>query len=148
MTEVAPIALSAELTSSASVGDSTVQVAIALRNRSALPVWVNKRMGVGYEDGLVREIYFTVCDEAGNALPVPDDARVDVHRMPPSMDDFTQLEPGAAVSATVDLAMWYPFRPGRYRVTISYENIWDGREFGIDAFTGHVSADPLSTEIR
>jgi hypothetical protein len=128
---------------------SPIPVEVTLRNVSSRPIWVNARLGVGYEDGLSRELFFTVIDaSSGRVLPVPDTARVDVHRMPPARTDFRELAPGEAVGATVDLAFWYPFqRPGDYRVVVTYENDDDGRRFGLDAFTGAVAADPLELAV-
>jgi hypothetical protein len=128
---------------------ASIPVHLTLTNRSNVPVWVNRRMGLGYEDGIEREVYFTVLDEAGNVLPVPDDARVDVHRMPLQRDDFQLLSPGDGVATDVNLSLWYPFtKAGRYRVVLDYDNTADGKPFGIDAFTGRVTANPLTIEIQ
>jgi hypothetical protein len=129
--------------------NSPVPVEVTLSNVSADPIWVNARLGVGYEDGLFRELHFTVFDaSSGDILPVPDTARVDVHRLPPTRDDFRELAPGGEVETSVDLAFWYPFqRSGDYRVVLTYENEDDGHAFGIDAFTGIIQADPLEIAI-
>jgi hypothetical protein len=126
-----------------------IPVQLTLRNTSLSPAWVNRRMGVGYEDSLVREIYFTVYAADGTPLPVPNDARADAHRMPPQREDFALLESGAAATAVVDVALWYPFREGGlYRIVFTYENRWDGGEFGVEAVTGKVSAVPLSLTMK
>jgi hypothetical protein len=122
---------------------------VALRNASPTPIWVNARMGMGYEDGLVRELYFTVYDAEGTLLPVPDGARVDVHRLPPRRQDFMELAAGGAVETTVDASFWYPFpHSGRFSIVFTYENRWAGHEFGVEAFTGTVSAPALSVAVE
>jgi hypothetical protein len=127
---------------------SPIPVTVTLRNVSSRPIWVNQRLGVGYEDGLFRELYFSVIDAStGQVLPVPDTARVDVHRMPPVREDFRELAPGEEISAAVDLAFWYPFQQGDYRVVFTYENEDAGQAFGIDAFTGTITAEPLELTI-
>ena len=144
-----PLTLSAtsDRTTYPRVGPIPLQV--TLRNTSLSPIWVNRRMSVGYEDGLMREIYFTVYDADDTLLPVPDEARVDAHRMPPQREDFARLDGGAAVAVSVDVALWYPFRKaGLYRIIFIYENRWDGRGFGVEAFTGKVSAAPLFITIE
>jgi hypothetical protein len=127
---------------------SPIPVTVTLRNVSSNPVWVNQRLGVGYEDGLFRELFFTVIDAStGQVLPVPDAARVDVHRMSPAREDFRELAPGEEVSASVDLAFWYPFQQGDYRVVFTYVNEDAGQAFGIGAFTGTITAEPLELTI-
>jgi hypothetical protein len=126
-----------------------IPVQLVLANPSDAPVWVNRRMGLGYEDGIEREIYFHVLNESGEVLPIPDEARVDAHRSPLRQSDFQLLTPGEQVTTDVNLALWYPFtKPGRYRVLFCYENTTDGRVFGVEAFTGRITADALAIEIR
>jgi hypothetical protein len=143
--ETSPLALAVQSEAASFRLGSPIPVRVTLRNVSSQPVWVNQRLGMGYEDDLIRELYFTVFDaSSGQVLPVPDTARVDAHRLPPTRDDFRQLEPGGEVVVNTDLAFWYPFeRPGPYRVVVSYENRDDGQAFGLRAFTGRVDADPI-----
>lgn len=146
---IGPLMLTATGERTAYPRTGPIPLQLTLRNTSPSPVWVNRRMGVGYEDGLVREIYFTVYAADGTLLPVPDDARVDVHRMPPQRKDFERLDAGARIEATVSAARWYRFgQPGQYRIVFTYENRWDGKEFGIEAFTGKISAPALSIVVE
>lgn len=126
-----------------------IPLTVMLRNISTAAVLVNGRMGVAYEDSVVRELYFTVSTADGQVLPVPNEARTDVHRMPPRKDDFRYLGPGQTLATVVDVTMWYPFPwAGRFSIVFTYENIWDGKQFGIDAWTGRVSSDPVSLVIE
>jgi len=144
-----PLTLSATAAQTNFRPGEPIPVRLALRNVSASTMWVNRRLGAGYEDNVEREVYFTVFSAEGAVLPVPEEARVDVHRMPPVRADFAQLNPAASIEATLDAAMWYPFRQaGKYRIVFTYENLRDGKEFGLDAFRGKVSADPLSIVIE
>jgi hypothetical protein len=127
---------------------AAIPVRLRLVNRSAAAVQVNGRLGAGYQDGLYREVFFTVRDSAGRVLPVPDSARVDAHRLPPGRGDFQLLEPGESVTGELDLALWYPFaQPGDYLVELHYENSDDGAAFGLAAFTGRVDADAFRLRI-
>lgn len=128
----------------------SVTVQVALRSAATEPIWVNKRMGMGYEDSLIRELFCTIRDEStGRPLPVSEDERVDAHRLPPTRKDFEQLRPGEEVTAVVNLATWHPFRqPGVYRVELIYENQFDGHEFGLQAFTGAVRAEPVTIKLE
>ena len=126
-----------------------IPLKLTLSNISLSPLWVNQRMGVGYADSLVREIYFAVYAPDGTLLPEPDETKVDVHRMPPEKENFALLGPGEAVATFVDLALWYHFREvGRHQIVFTYENHWDGRKFGVEAFTGKAVAPPLSVTIE
>jgi hypothetical protein len=143
----APLTLTATAASTTFPAGAPIPVRLGLVNRSQAPIQVNRRFGVGYDDGLCREIFFTVRDRAGRVLPVPDEARVDAHRLPPGKTDFHLLNLGEAVTGEVNLALWYPFEQNDYLVTMHYENTDDGAAFGIDAFTGRVDSDALSLHI-
>ena len=105
---------------------------------------------MGYEDDIIRELYFTVYDAStGRLLPVLDTERVDVHRLPPTRQDFQQLEPSETVAVAVDLAHWYAFKnAGSYRIVFSYDNQFDGQEFGFQAFTGRVVSDSIEITLN
>ncbi|HJQ02614.1 MAG TPA: hypothetical protein VJ851_13525 [Jatrophihabitans sp.] len=140
----APLELTATAAGDTFAVGAAIPVRLRLANRSVVAVQVNGRLGVGYQDGLYREVYFTVRDSAGQVLPVPDSSRVDAHRLPPGKDDFQLLEPGESVTGELDLALWYPFvQPGDYLVELHYQNSDDGAAFGLAAFTGRVDADAL-----
>jgi hypothetical protein len=143
-----PLTLTATAASNTFPVGAPIPARLRLANRSHAPIQVNRRFGVGYHDGLCREIYFTVRDRAGRVLPVPDEARVDAHRLPPGKNDFHLLNPGEAVTGELNLALWYPFeRANDYLIDIHYENTDDGAAFGIDAFTGRVDAEVLYLRI-
>jgi hypothetical protein len=125
-----------------------IPVRLALTNQSSESVWVNGRLGVGYPDGLCREIFFTVRDDSGQVRPVPDAARVDAHRLPPRRLDFVLLGPRQAVTGELDLALWCPFeQPGSFSVEFHYQNSDDGAAFGLAAFTGRVDAESIRLRI-
>lgn len=144
----APLALTASPAGHVLPVGGPVPVRLSLANRSHIPVQVNRRLAVGYADGLYREIFFTVRDRAGRLLPVPDEARVDAHQLPPVRDNFQLLNPGDEVTSGVDLALWYPFeQANEYLVTMHYENSDDGSAFGISAFTGRLDSEDLHLRI-
>ena len=122
---------------------------VTLANPSTRPVWINQRLGLGYEDALFRELFITVRDERGAVLAVRADQRRDAHRMPPARADFRELAAGDSVAATVDIAPWLPaLAPGRYQVTVTYHNDDSGQAHGLAAFTGAVAAAPVAITLR
>lgn len=144
----APLTLTATTAGDSFGVGAPIPVRLALTNRSAQPVRVNRRFGVGYPDGLYREIFFTVRDESGRVLPVPDAARVDAHRLPPNRLDFALLGPEDAATGELDLGLWYPFeQPGSFFVQFHYENSDAGTDFGLDAFTGRIDSDPIRLRV-
>jgi hypothetical protein len=144
----APLTLTASTAGDRFAVAAPIPVRLALTNQSANPVWINGRLGVGYPDGLCREIFFTVRDDAGRVLPVPDAVRVDAHRLPPTQLDFVQLRPRQAVTGQLDLALWCPFeQPGSFSVEFHYQNSDDGSAFGLAAFTGRVDAGGIRLQI-
>ncbi len=102
-------------------------------------------MGVGYEDGFARELFFRVYDAStGNIIPPPENERVDAHRMPPTQEDFVPLGPGEACDAGVDVYFWHRFtHSGSYRIVFTYDNQYDGHEFGLRAFAGSIESNSL-----
>jgi hypothetical protein len=144
----APLTLTATTSGDGFAMAAPIPVRLRLTNQSAEPVRVNGRFGVGYPDGLYREIFCTVRDDTGRVRPVADGARVDAHRLPPGRLDFQLLAPQQAVTGELDLALWYPFeQPGRYSVEFHYQNSDDGAAFGFDAFTGRIDSDVLQLQI-
>jgi len=146
---IAPLKLTALCDKSSFRLGSSILVQVKLSNASAHPIWINKRMGVGYEDSMVREIFFTVYDAStGRVIPAPEDERVDAHRLPPSRGDFQQLGPGDAADVVVDLSYWYRFKlAGNYQIIFTYDNHYDGGEFGVKAFKGKVTSNPVDVTL-
>jgi hypothetical protein len=144
----APLTLTASTAGDRFAAGAPIPVRLALTNQSPDPVWVNGRFGVGYPDGLCREIFFTLRDDTGQLRPVPDQLRVDVHRLPPGQLDFVLLGPQQAVTGELDLALWCPFeQPGSFSAEFHYQNSDDGSAFGLAAFTGQVDADTVRLQI-
>ena len=129
--------------------DSDALVTVTLTNMSPDPLWVNKRMGLGYADDAERELCATIRAADGSIVLVPKSERADVHRMPLEHADFVKLAGGDSTTMTVNLAIWHPFRqPGRFQVVFIYENRTHGKAFDVEAFVGKVRADPLWLEVE
>ena len=135
--------------SSFSLG-SSIPVEVKLTNVSSDSVWINKRLGVGYEDSSIRELFFTVYDSfTREIIPAPETERVDVHRMPPARVDFDLLAPGASVGVAVDLSYWHRFgENGHYEIVFTYQNEYDGHEFELKAFTVELVSNPLTITVQ
>jgi hypothetical protein len=144
-----PLTLTARADATTFRRGASIPIVLTLANTSTTPLWVNRRIGVGYQDSLFREVYFTVTDAVtGAVVPVADKDRADAHRLPPSRADFAELAPGAMRSERIDLAIWFRFpRAGRYRVAFTYHNDADGAEHELRAFTGVVAAAPIELAI-
>jgi hypothetical protein len=146
----APLSLTVSLAQPARPAGAPIYAQVALVNRSQRAITVNGRLALGYADGLERELFFEVQDaETGRTIPVPDEQRVDSHVMPPGQDDFRALAPGASIGRDVDVSVHFPFsKPGRYRIVFHYENRHRGSEFGLDAYVGTVTAEPVVLEVQ
>lgn len=129
--------------------DSPIPVTITIKNQSSEPLCLNKRMGVAYQDSLIRELYFSVYDaKLKLMLSVPDDMLVDVDRRLPKKSDFQMLNPGEFVAVESDLTHWFPFdQKGIYRIVFTYDNEFDGGEFGLSAFVGKIDSNPIDIVI-
>jgi len=138
------LALAAHSEPSAIPVGSPIRVELTLANLGSEPVWINRRMSVGYPDDTLREIYVTVHDAGGAVVKVSETERVDAHRSPPGRGDFVELGPQQSLRASVDLTLWFPTRlPGRYTVAVTYANDDAGGAFGLRGFTGAITAAPF-----
>jgi hypothetical protein len=119
--------------------ESAVTVTTSLSNREKAPVRVYfRRELVSFEvtgpDGTL------ICD------PQPD-TRV------PDRQAFSLLNPGASLTVTSRLIELCPddtfARPGLYVVSAQFDGLTDGKEWGYDAFVGHVVAErPAVIRVR
>ena len=145
-----PLRLTASLEDAIFRLGQPIPVRLELINVSSEPVWINKRMSVGYEDGFTRELFFCIYDAStGNIIPAPENERVDAHRLPPTREDFRLLGSGEACDTVIDVYFWHRFaRSGSYRIVFTYDNQYDGHEFGLRAFTGSIESNPLLITIE
>jgi hypothetical protein len=143
-----PVALAVRSEPSAIPVGSPIRVELTLTNVGSAPVWINRRMSVGYPDDILREVYVTVHDARGVLVKVSDIERVDAHRSPPIRSDFVELAPKQSFRADVDLTLWFPTRLlGHYTVTVTYANDDAGTAFGLQAFTGAVTTAPFDVTL-
>ena len=113
--------------------ESTVQLGepinltVRLTNLGLDPVTVAKPF---FSPNLV---FFGVTDEEGEALPFDGPyARL----RPFNENDFVELEPGASVEKSFDLAQLYEIdKAGSFTVVATYKNFDDGSQAGLSAFT-------------
>ena len=139
-----PLALAVRSEPSTIPVGAPIHVELTLTNVGSAPVWINRRMSVGYPDDILREIYIIAHDAGGALVKVSDIERVDAHRSSPTRNDFVELAPKQSFRADVDLTLWFPTRlPGRYSVTVTYANDDAGAAFGLQAFTGAVTTAPF-----
>ncbi len=78
-------------------------------------------------------VFFGVTDEEGEALPFDGPyAKLKPFRE----NDFVELEPGASVEKSFDLAQLYEIdKAGSFTVVAKYKNFDDGGQAGLSAFT-------------
>ena len=99
---------------------SPILVEATLINRGNAPVVINKRMAIGYESTLSREIYATLTDPQSKKEVTLYPADINRDFSPPS--DYISLSPGDSVSTTFDLTEFYaPPAPGKYQLTLFYQ---------------------------
>jgi hypothetical protein len=121
-------------------------MAVTLSNRGAAPATVNRRLALGYRDVPVRELFAVVAD-ADSGLPAAHEV-VDYDRPPSPPADYVRLDPGASVSAEVDLFEFYaPRAPGRYRVTLFYQADGPLAEPPPEIAGGTYAAPPFDIEV-
>ena len=98
-----------------------IPVRIVLRNAGEVPVRVNKRLSMGYEGSLDREVYCKVWRE-GAVYSDFENWQVDYSRKALAETDFATLAPGDAAEREVDFYEWYHLgETGTYTIKVVYQ---------------------------
>lgn len=97
-----------------------LKVEVSLENNGQDSVLVNKRMAVGYENSISRELYLKLVrvDQSEKL----DNIEYDINRdfSPPS--DYQWLQPGETIITNFDLLDYYHItKPGTYQLTAYYQ---------------------------
>ena len=124
-----------------SVGES-IDVTLVLKNQSNAPLTINKRMGINPKKMAEGswEVKFDVTFPPGERLMI--DTRI--NRGEPHQEDFTVLPPGGETSMVYTLTKYYWMElPGAYEVKATYHNSIDGSMFGLSAWTGESTSNPV-----
>jgi hypothetical protein len=123
-----------------------IEVILVLKNRSAAPLTINKRMG--FNPGYMAEGNWEVRFD----ITFPPGKRPLTHTMinPVSLDedDFTVLPTGGELSTSITLTKYYWMNlPGRYNITATYHNTNDGSKFGLSAWSGEILSNLVSLNV-
>ncbi len=101
-------------------------------------LFFNKRLIVGYE------LVFDIRKPSGKNI----DLKYDLYVGSPDKNDFILLEDGKKFSVVIDLADDYTLdEKGIYTVKAVYKNQYDGKEFGLKAWTGKIESNILEFKI-
>jgi hypothetical protein len=128
-----------------SVGES-VEVLLVLKNRSDVPLTVNKRMGFnpGYMAEGDWEVKFNITFPPGKRLLI--DTLINPENL--EKEDFTTLPPARELSKSVILTDYYWMKlPGTYSVTATYHNTEDGSKFGFTAWMGDIISNSVTFNV-
>lgn len=121
-------------------------VTVKLINRHDSRLRVNKRLAVGYEKNLSREVFADILDRQTNKKAKFWD--VDYHRDFPQPSDYVYLQPGEALTATFNLFEWYlPASPGEYTLIVHYQADEDPENSPGDIVRGVFSSRPVDFDI-
>ncbi|MFC4635121.1 hypothetical protein ACFO3O_14470 [Dokdonia ponticola] len=80
------------------------QVKVTLENTSKDTLMVNKRLSVGYENSISRELYFNIIDaNTKEVIGIPTES---YDRPPTYFNEYGVLKPKESISTTFDLSEW------------------------------------------
>ncbi|MFC4873938.1 hypothetical protein [Negadavirga shengliensis] len=117
-----------------------------LTNCGNEPVMINKRLAVGYENSLSREIYVTITKEGDQTAAAYHP--VDINRDFSPIGDYKLLYPQNSVSTTFDLFDFYRvLAPGRYRLAFYYEAGEPLAKAPDNVYKGRVNSQVVSIEV-
>lgn len=117
-------------------------VTVRLINRHDSRLRVNKRMAVGYEKNLSRELFADILDRQTKQKAKVWD--IDYHRNFPTSADYVYLQPGEALTTTFNLFEWYmPASPGEYTLVVYYQADEEQPGLPEDIVHGIFSSQPV-----
>jgi len=123
-----------------------IEVKVSLTNKGEERVLVNRRMAVGYENSLSRELYLQL-----ERVDRPEDLEYieyDINRDFSPSDDYRWLGPGESVNTTFDLMDFYHLtKPGTYRLTAYYQADEELADTPDEIYPGTVKSDPVIVKI-
>lgn len=123
-----------------------LDVEVSLKNDGEDSVLINKRMAVGYENSLSRELYLEL--ERVDQPEKLDYIEYDINRdfSPPS--DYQWLQPGETISTQFDLLDYYHLtQPGTYRLTAFYQANEELADTPEEIYSYTVKSEPVIVEI-
>lgn len=96
------------------------EVVIEIKNISSSEIVVNKRLSVGYQESISRELFITVC-HLGSTENVG--IQKMLYERPFSVaDDYVKLLPDEIISVKFNLFDWYEFpKAGNYSLQVCYQ---------------------------
>lgn len=138
----ADLALEVRLTEKSLHLGEACPVEITLRNVGKTRLLVNRRLAVGYNKSLSRELFADLVNlRTGKPTKIHE---VDYDRDFPRPSDYSYLEPGESVFTSFDLFEWYaPVRAGSYQLTIHYQADEPLASPPGDVVRGVYSGDPV-----
>ena len=119
-----------------------IEVTLVLKNQTDAPITINKRMAInpGQMGEGSWEVKFAVVFPPGERLI----RGALINRGKPHQEHFTVLPPGGEYSRTHILTRYFWMElPGAYEVKAIYHNSVDGSQFGLSAWTGEITSDPI-----
>jgi len=128
-----------------SIGEP-IEVTVLLKNQSNAPLTINKRMGInpGHMGEGSWEVKFDVTFPPGERLMI----HTLINPRGLKHDDFTVLSPEGEISRIYTLTNYYWMElPGAYEVKATYHNSIDGSMFGLSAWTGEITSNPIYLKV-
>jgi len=96
------------------------EIIVEIKNVSNTSTIVNKRLSVGYQHSLSRELYVTICKT--DSLEVVGIQKVLYERVFSPPEDYIQLLPNQQIVAKFNLFDWYEVpNAGNYTIWICYQ---------------------------
>ncbi len=96
------------------------EVLVEIKNVSSSGTIVNKRLAVGYQNSLSRELYVTICSEG--SVENVGLQKVLYERLFSTPEDYVWLPSGEKINTKFSLFDWYEFpKAGKYTIQICYQ---------------------------
>lgn len=121
----------------------SVQVEIRLTNNSDRVLYISRRMRFIPEMPLneINDLSFQVVDPHGTSIQPYFQLIPRITSVTPPVTDFVALQPLTVHSRIIELSEFFGFEEaGKYSVTVEYQNLYDGAEYGIVAWTGKIKS--------
>ena len=119
---------------------------VTLINFGDSSILVNKRMEVGYEKSISRELFAEMINEKNEEEKTYSPAKI--NRDDPTSADYVILEKGESTTKAFDLFQYYhPRKPGSYKITFYYQADENLKNRPANVWPGILESEPITIEV-
>jgi hypothetical protein len=142
---IGPILVSLSCDRTATPSRGAALCAIEIKNTGGAALRLNKRLVIGYENIIDRDLYFDITKD-GAPYVGTDEFETSSAAEELTLQHYRSVAPGEALTRKLDLAEYYRFKPGTYRIRAVYAP--QPSEAGKDAWSGVARSNEIVLKVK